>query len=441
MTAEIAIYNKSSIALAADSAVTLGETKKIYNSANKLFPLSKYHPVGIMVYGHGEFMGIPWETIIKVYRKRLGSKRYEYLKQYADDFCAFLESNQNYLFKTEYLAQFLQEHLRSMTIQYIRYLTEEVARGSVKPEAQVDDAQFLASLKSVINKELLKWENDESDSPITAEQLANALPTHVEVIKGVAEARLQARPDDEDLAKITRVVLLATAKRWSYTGVVVAGFGERNTFPCYIELFMYAVLNNKLMWKLGKHKIDANDYKAGIVPFADQNVVFRFVAGIDPRYELTIREYFSSMIKNYPRSILSTMTGNLTEEEKTKLLKKIEDISTAIQKDYAETFSNFERRSFINPIVDNLNNLPKDELAAMAESLVNITLFHKRISLEESETVGGPIDVAVISKGDGLIWIKRKHYFKPELNPHYLENYFRRDLSTQRRKANERTKR
>ena len=37
-----------------------------------------------------------------------------------------------------------------------------------------------------------------------------------------------------------------------------------------------------------------------------------------------------------------------------------------------------------------------------------------------AETVGGPIDVAlIISKGDGLIWIKRKHYFSPELNPQF----------------------
>ena len=41
----------------------------------------------------------------------------------------------------------------------------------------------------------------------------------------------------------------------------------------------------------------------------------------------------------------------------------------------------------------------------------------------ESETVGGPIDVAVISKGDGFIWIKRKHYFKAELNPQFFANY------------------
>ena len=41
------------------------------------------------------------------------------------------------------------------------------------------------------------------------------------------------------------------------------------------------------------------------------------------------------------------------------------------------------------------------------------------------ETVGGPIDVAVISKGDGFVWVKRKHYFPADLNNHFFRNYFR----------------
>ncbi len=57
MTAEIAIMNKEAIALASDSAVTSIQEngQKIFTSANKLFSLSKYHPVGIMIFGrfHG----------------------------------------------------------------------------------------------------------------------------------------------------------------------------------------------------------------------------------------------------------------------------------------------------------------------------------------------------------------------------------------------------
>lgn len=62
--------------------------------------------------------------------------------------------------------------------------------------------------------------------------------------------------------------------------------------------------------------------------------------------------------------------------------------------------------------------------AAMAESLVNLTSFKRKMSMD-AETVAGPIDVAVISKGDGFIWIKRKHYFERELNPQFFANYYR----------------
>ncbi len=55
----------------------------------------------------------------------------------------------------------------------------------------------------------------------------------------------------------------------------------------------------------------------------------------------------------------------------------------------------------------------------MAESLVNLTAFKRKVS-DDTETVGGPIDVAIISKADGFIWVKRKHYFAKELNHHYF---------------------
>ncbi len=55
---------------------------------------------------------------------------------------------------------------------------------------------------------------------------------------------------------------------------------------------------------------------------------------------------------------------------------------------------------------------------------MNLTSFKRRVTLD-AETVGGPIDVAVISKGDGLVWTRRKRYIDPTLNHHFFANYFR----------------
>ena len=69
-------------------------------------------------------------------------------------------------------------------------------------------------------------------------------------------------------------------------------------------------------------------------------------------------------------------------------------------------------------ITEAVHYMSKAELAQLAEALVEMTALRRRVSMDV-ETVGGPIDVAVISRGDGFVWIKRKHYFKAELNPRY----------------------
>ena len=73
MTAEVIIFNKSAIALAADSAVSIdsGKSTKIYNNAEKLFALTKQYPVALMIYENSEMQGVPWELMIKSYRRHL----------------------------------------------------------------------------------------------------------------------------------------------------------------------------------------------------------------------------------------------------------------------------------------------------------------------------------------------------------------------------------
>src|SRR5438876_10683387 len=95
MTAEIAILNKGAVALAADSAVTIpiGGGQKIYNTVNKLFTLSKFEPIGVMVYGGSEFMGVPWESIIKEHRRSLGDGTHATLREYVTGFIEWLTNS------------------------------------------------------------------------------------------------------------------------------------------------------------------------------------------------------------------------------------------------------------------------------------------------------------------------------------------------------------
>src|SRR5690606_26240329 len=71
------------------------------------------------------------------------------------------------------------------------------------------------------------------------------------------------------------------------------------------------------------------------------------------------------------------------------------------------------------PLARVIRSLPVSDMAALAKSLIELQSLKERVT-QPSESVGGPIDVAVISKHDGFVWIERKHYFRPELNPRFF---------------------
>ncbi|MEN6623071.1 MAG: hypothetical protein ABFD50_16175, partial [Smithella sp.] len=115
-------------------------------------------------------------------------------------------------------------------------------------------------------------------------------------------------------------------------------------------------------------------------------------------------------------------------DEKQALKDKILAVKNEILIKFIENMQGYSREKYSSPVLAAVGVLPKEELADMAYSLVNLTSFKRKVSLD-AETVGGPIDVAVISKKDGFIWIKRKHYFDKELNPQFIANYYNKNYS------------
>ena len=95
MTALVSVMNKHAVVIAADSAITVTTPygHKVINSANKVFALSKYHPVGIMFCGNANFMSTPIEVIVKLYRKQLKDRCFATISEYLSDFLGFIKNN------------------------------------------------------------------------------------------------------------------------------------------------------------------------------------------------------------------------------------------------------------------------------------------------------------------------------------------------------------
>jgi hypothetical protein len=79
-------------------------------------------------------------------------------------------------------------------------------------------------------------------------------------------------------------------------------------------------------------------------------------------------------------------------------------------------------KNYTGPIKQAIASLSLSDLSAVAETFLSASQIQKRVN-PDLETVGGPVDVAVISKGDGFVWIKRKHYFEERINPSFRLRY------------------
>ena len=65
-------------------------------------------------------------------------------------------------------------------------------------------------------------------------------------------------------------------------------------------------------------------------------------------------------------------------------------------------------QKYRDPILDIVASLPTINLTEMTEALINITSLRRHTSTDQ-DTVVGPVDVAIISKVGGFVWVKRKN--------------------------------
>jgi hypothetical protein len=63
-----------------------------------------------------------------------------------------------------------------------------------------------------------------------------------------------------------------------------------------------------------------------------------------------------------------------------------------------------------------LNAAPVQDAIDLSKYLVDVTKGFIRFSITKRKTVGGPVEVAAITKHEGFKWVQRKHFYPRELN-------------------------
>ncbi len=400
MTAIVSILNKHAVAIAADSAVTFG--RKVINSGNKIFTLSKYHPVAIMTYNNASYMGTPLDTLIKVFRKRLGEKELETVDLYADAFLDFLHDPS--LFSEQECADSLIKHL---------FAFYHLMINTAKNENN-DFDEKAPNAYNQLKITLVKWEKEYSKQTKNKEFKGY---TYDEFIKDAASVindfkKMDKRisiPDNEydKFMAVFYTYLMTEIMYNDYCGIAITGYGNSELFPALVHIYLSVRIKERIRYyRIPTYFIGNGNTPARIIPFAQIKTEQTIVNGIHPDIKTLITKSFTSIMNDIGKKIPGFDGGKYA-------------------KLFNDEIDDYIKDNLTGPFMDTVVHLNKEDMADVAENIVYLTSLMKKVSPEE-ETVGGPVDVAVISKGDGFVWMKRKHYFQPELNHHFVQNYFKK---------------
>lgn len=435
MTAEVAILNKSAITLAADSAVTISvgsDEQKVFDCEDKLFELTRESPIAAMVSSDLSFMEAPLSVLIKQYRDT--APAFTTVREAADHFLTFLDSfarSSPARIEQSSLARFATDLFESVANRASEYWQRQVFEPNTQNIRQdiLDLGDGIGTRFTEIWLESYEVQLDLIDRiisrlpdasfiggvqpAISAEQRSEIGAIAAEVMTAASNVQRERAVD------ILSRALWKRTSTGSTTGLVVAGFGSTELFPTLIYFELQGSVGGRL--KFGERDfvdIDRDGVRARVLPFAQREMVERFLYGLDGDIERQITEFAKRSVPDISQQILDSL--DIEQADRIRLTTEAGAAEKAFFDGLAEQGFQAIRKSSMEEIEEMVEFMPKPEMARMAEALVNLTSIKRRVS-RGFETVGGPIDVAVISKSDGLVWVKRKHYFAPELNARYFE--------------------
>ncbi len=417
MTALVAVMNKQAVALAADSAGTVPipgkEQHKIY-AMNKVFALSKSKPVGMMVCGDSQFLGLPWESIVKQFRRSEAKRSLATIPDWRDSFLAYLSELSKRADDAVLDSQFLPRYSFVLRDILRKLLEDGVARDNISNELECaisDRVEELAQHIHIAEASDACVNDFVTRNGDDIEKRENQMFTDMGITPlELSEARLP----------IVRVLLERSLPNGrGASEIVFSGFGEDDWFPSVHSLHIDGVSCGTIRQWEGTDQRVTRDCGSQIAPFAQADIVLTLLRGIHPDLAFDLETaMYGALTHHVPEMIGQLLAEHVQDPDVLKALvsqiAQIGEKSATTIKEQADQYC-FSRHTL--PVLASIQHLGKGELAQLAESLITTTSLKYRMAIDAQESVGGPVDVAVISKDEGFIWIQRKHYFELQQNP------------------------
>jgi len=412
MTAEMAILNRTAVALAADSVVTLSSQsgRKTYDSAEKIFELSRFQPIGLMIYNNAQHLNAPLEVVVRSYRATLSATTtFDRLEGVWPSFSDFLiDFPHTEADRLDHLRRMAAVELDKLSIIQFNFMFESVVRKR-RPRGE----RSIDRVRAAIAGRRAEAEAVLIEGYLSDKTEADFIDHYGATIDGIANRALRSMDINAQLRQeiygLFWALVRSRLRTDAFTGFVFAGFGRSDLFPTLRSVEVDGIYFDRFRVVRDEvTDIDRRGDTAAVVPFAQTDMAERFIFGIDRSAEDALEKIMMSMVGDVlgsrPRTFPAEAREQLLEAARTRFQAGLERLKTQSEQN-------------LKGVVDHLS---KKELADVAYSLVELTSRKRRYS-SDPETVGGPIDVAILSRNEGFIWVRRKHYFDAELNPSYFK--------------------
>jgi hypothetical protein len=419
LTAEVALLNRHAVALAADSASTVTYWEegrqhiRFFKGANKIFHISFHQPVGMMAYDAGTLEGMPWEVIAKAYRDQRGDRTHDTLGGYASDFFDFIVAEEQLFPKEHQEQQFISRTVEALfRVMRVVKPDDEALKGRTPQQADDLRKERFAYLKRFIAESPYIKGSEAIPVEENAKARKDRILKEIDGHPFFVEAR-KVIDVDEMIAVAANALIKQNWTTLSTTGLAFAGYGHNQYFPHLQHYVCYGILLGKLVCERveGDDVVISHNNVSDIKPLAQSEMVKTFIYGTSISALVEIDELFVKAMDHFKDGLVQA--GHLQADVDVELQKQ------AAKDQFTDETSSYLSKEHMRPLRNVVGMLSVDELAELAETLILIESLKERVT-RPTESVGGPIDVAVISKSDGFVWIKRKHYFDPELNPRFF---------------------
>ena len=362
VTLEIMFVSRSSVLLGSDIQETLSNDKT-YPGVRKIFELNQNLSSAMMINGESYFEGIPFETLIGEFKNKTNFKKISTVKSIRNKFIKFLSKN--------------------------------------TPSSSCDE--YVKSLLPEFRDDLIRDIRDVGFDKAVSMRNRRKIPSFLKKYSNYNEEFFDIIPSDVDKTKYNIILweIFAYELQFEGTGVVFAGFDEKNHFASFFEINLFFNDCGKIVYE----DVDSleNIDKPLLKTFAIDEDAYSFITGVHEDFIDFIKDYIS----NKNNKIVGVLKGSLEDIGVQDVEGVVGIVENLIKNAYCEVENEIikYRLITIEHTSYSIEDLPIWLIAIFVDLLIYLTGVKQKTSSQQ-ESVSMSADIALMTKNGGFKFIK-----------------------------------